>query len=56
MGILLEGITSKVLDYLLFIPLYGLMANRYRRDDAVTLAPREWVFHPHGRSVVKVRY
>ncbi|MFS0520145.1 hypothetical protein ACEYW6_36435 [Nostoc sp. UIC 10607] len=27
--------------FLLFIPLYGLMASRYRRDDAVTVAPTE---------------
>ncbi|MEH2390159.1 MAG: hypothetical protein V7K21_00300 [Nostoc sp.] len=27
--------------YLLFIPLYGLLASRYRRDDAVTVAPTE---------------
>jgi hypothetical protein len=31
-----------------------LMASRYRRGDAVTLAPRERDLHPHRYQVVKV--
>ena len=40
--------------YHLFTPLYGLMASRYRRGDALTPAPGEKDFHLHGYQVVKV--
>jgi len=49
--------------FLLFIPLYGLMASRFRRDDAVTVALTErdfslespsWLFSYHLREI-KVR-
>ncbi|MDB9540564.1 hypothetical protein PN457_13015 [Anabaenopsis arnoldii] len=34
--------------------LYGLMASRYRKEDAVTLAPRGWDSHPHEHTVIRV--
>jgi len=52
---MLDGIPDWASSYRLFSPLYGLMASRYRRGDAVTTAPVGRDFHPHGCQVVKVR-
>ena len=41
--------------FLLFIPLYGLMANRYRRDDAVTVAPTERDFSLIGITLMVIQ-
>ena len=32
------------------------MASRYRKEDAVTLAPRGWDSHPHEHTVVRWFY
>ena len=53
-GSLLDGFPSKALRYRLFTPLYGLMASRYRRGDAVTTALVGRDFHPHGYSVTRL--
>ncbi len=50
----LDGIPDWASSYRLFTPLYGLMASRYRRGDAVTPAPGERDLHPHDYQVVKV--
>jgi len=51
---MLDGVPDWASSYRLFIPLYGLMASRYRRDDAVTAAPAGRDLHPHDYQVVKV--
>ena len=30
------------------------MASRYRKEDAVTLAPRGWDSHPHEHTVIRI--
>lgn len=49
----LAGFCDWVIRYRRFFPLHGLMASRYRGEDAfaATLAERE--FHPRDSSVIE---
>ena len=53
---MLAGIEAVDCPYRLFAPLYGLMASRYRRGDAVTPASGERDLHPHKEQVVRRTY
>jgi hypothetical protein len=53
---MLEGYQLRLPVFnLLFIPLYGLMASRYRRDDAVTVAPTERDFSLIGVTLMVIQ-